>query len=105
MGLAATQARYLGLTARKTNIEYEGQQVNQARTALANEGANLYNKLYSLNDMKKSGYKNVTVISIGDDMASKFGDKFLVINPGNLMENHHVTRNILLSGIIEYAND
>jgi len=48
MGLAATQARYLGLTARKTNIEFEGQQVNQARTALANESANLYNKLYKL---------------------------------------------------------
>lgn len=48
MGLAATQARYLGLTARKTNIEFEGQQVNQARTALANESANLYNKLYAL---------------------------------------------------------
>lgn len=48
MGLAATQARYLGLTARKTNIEFEGQQVNQARTALANETANLYNKLYTL---------------------------------------------------------
>ena len=48
MGLAATQARYLSLTARKTNIEFEGQQVNQARTALANESANLYNKLYSL---------------------------------------------------------
>ncbi|MCR5260518.1 MAG: hypothetical protein K6C94_01645 [Candidatus Gastranaerophilales bacterium] len=48
MGLAATQARYLGLTARKTNIEFEGQQVNQARTVLANESANLYNKLYNL---------------------------------------------------------
>ncbi len=48
MGLAATQARYLGLTARKTNIEYEGQQVNQTRTALANESANLYQKLYSM---------------------------------------------------------
>lgn len=35
MGMAASQARYLGLTARKTNVEYEGQQVNQQRTALA----------------------------------------------------------------------
>ena len=35
MGMAASQARYLGLTARKTNVEYEGQQINQARTALA----------------------------------------------------------------------
>ena len=37
MGMAASQARYLGLTARKTNVEYEGQQINQARTALANQ--------------------------------------------------------------------
>ena len=37
MGLAATQARYLGLTARKTNVEFEGQQINQQRTALANQ--------------------------------------------------------------------
>ncbi|MGN0015423.1 MAG: hypothetical protein ACI37T_08410 [Candidatus Gastranaerophilaceae bacterium] len=48
MGLAATQARYLGLTARKTNIEFEGQQVNQARTALANQSSALYQKLYSM---------------------------------------------------------
>ena len=25
MGMAASQARYLALTARKTNVEYEGQ--------------------------------------------------------------------------------
>ena len=28
MGMAASQARYLGLTARKTNVEYEGQQIH-----------------------------------------------------------------------------
>lgn len=48
MGMAASQARYLGLTARKTNVEYEGQQVNQARTALANQSANLFNQLLTL---------------------------------------------------------
>src|SRR5574344_852504 len=48
MGMAASQARYLGLTARKTNTEYEGQQVNQARTALANQSANLFNQLLAL---------------------------------------------------------
>lgn len=48
MGMAASQARFLGLTARKTNTEYEGQQVNQQRTALANESASLYNRLVSL---------------------------------------------------------
>lgn len=45
MGMAASQARYLALTARKTNCEYEGQQINQARTALANQSANYFNQL------------------------------------------------------------
>ena len=48
MGMAASQARYLALTARKTNTEYEGQQINQARTALANQSANLFNRLLDL---------------------------------------------------------
>lgn len=48
MGMAASQARYLGLTARKTNVEYEGQQVNQARTALAMELNNTFNDLIAL---------------------------------------------------------
>ena len=48
MGMAASQSRYLGITARKINVEYEGQQVNQQRTALANESAGLFNKLLGL---------------------------------------------------------
>ena len=48
MGMAASQARFLNLTARKTNIEYEGQQINQQRTALSNESANLYNQMLTL---------------------------------------------------------
>ena len=46
--MAASQARYLALTARKTNCEYEGQQINQARTALANQSADLFNRLLDL---------------------------------------------------------
>lgn len=48
MGMAASQARFLGLTARKTNVEYEGQQVNQQRTALSNESAGLFNQMLTL---------------------------------------------------------
>lgn len=48
MGMAASQSRYLGLTARKINVEYEGQQVNQQRTALANQSADLFRDLLSL---------------------------------------------------------
>lgn len=64
MGLAASQARFLGLTARKSNIEFQGQQINQARTALSNEVMGLYNKYNSLevptppavNDYQKTTY-------------------------------------------------
>ena len=48
MGLAASQARFLNLTARKTNLEYEGQQINQQRTTLANQSANIYNQMLTL---------------------------------------------------------
>ena len=48
MGLAASQARWISLAARKSNVEYEGQQINQARTALANESSELWNQLYDM---------------------------------------------------------
>ena len=48
MGLAASQARFLNLTARKNNLEYEGQQINQQRTTLANESANYYNQMLTM---------------------------------------------------------
>ena len=49
MGMAASQARYIELTARKTNVEYEGQQINQQRTALSNESAGMFTQLMALN--------------------------------------------------------
>lgn len=49
MGMAASQARYIELTARKTNVEYEGQQINQQRVNLANQSAGLFNRMMSLN--------------------------------------------------------
>ena len=50
MGMAASQARFLGLTARKTNVEYEGQQINQQRTALSNQSASYYTNLKLIGD-------------------------------------------------------
>ncbi|MCM1338994.1 MAG: hypothetical protein NC191_04930 [Muribaculaceae bacterium] len=46
--MAASQARWISLAARKTNVEYEGQQINQARTALANQSSELWNSLYKM---------------------------------------------------------
>lgn len=37
MGLSASQARFLQLTARKSDLEFQGQQLNQERTILANK--------------------------------------------------------------------
>ncbi len=48
MGLAASQARFLQCTARRTNVEYQGQQINNARTVLANKSANAYNEMLAL---------------------------------------------------------
>ncbi len=48
MGMAASQARFLGLAARKTNVEYEGQQINQARVALANQSAATFNEMLGM---------------------------------------------------------
>ena len=48
MGLAASQARFLGLTARKSNVEFQVQQINQQRTALSNEIMGLYGKYNDL---------------------------------------------------------
>ena len=48
MGLAATQTRFLQLTARKSNVEYKGQQINQQRTLLSNKSANAYQSMLTL---------------------------------------------------------
>lgn len=49
MAMAASQARFLQLTARMSNVEYQGQQINQERTGLSNESAQAYNSLLGMN--------------------------------------------------------
>lgn len=49
MGMSASQARLIALTARMSDVEYEGQQINQARLTLANQVAEITNQLYSMN--------------------------------------------------------
>lgn len=48
MGLAASQARYLMLTARKSDLELTGQQINQSRLQLANITNDLFNTASTL---------------------------------------------------------
>ena len=42
MGFAASQARYMMLTARKSDLELQGQFINQSRMQLANITGNLF---------------------------------------------------------------
>lgn len=48
MGMASSQARFLQLTARLSNTEFQGQQINQQRTLLSNESSQAYNSLLGL---------------------------------------------------------
>lgn len=77
MGMSASQCRFLMLTARKSNIEFEIQQTTQAKLALANEqdneaimwsnGMNVQHLYYDINDsgsmmesMQRLNYKIIT---------------------------------------------
>ncbi|MEW5821537.1 MAG: hypothetical protein AB1782_15195, partial [Cyanobacteriota bacterium] len=48
MGLAASQARFLALTARKSDLELTGQQINQSRMQIASAANELYNNAASM---------------------------------------------------------
>lgn len=48
MGMSATQARYLCLVAQQSNLEYQGQQINQERSILSQQVSELYNSLLAL---------------------------------------------------------
>ena len=48
MGMSASQARYLSLTARKSDLEFRGQQITQSRLMLSNQSANLYSSMLSM---------------------------------------------------------
>ena len=63
MGMAASQARFLNLTARKTNIEYQGQQINQQRTELSNKSATLYNQMLTLQVPSPPNSQDFTKVS------------------------------------------
>lgn len=112
MGLAASQARYLSLTARKTNVEYEGQQINQERTSLANQSAGLYNQMLALDvptppaasDYTKTYYSFVDPA----DSSSMTVDQIHIISAGNGKTTASVSTTqkttITLANIVSYSS-
>ncbi|MBE7706992.1 MAG: hypothetical protein E7Z91_07120 [Cyanobacteria bacterium SIG30] len=77
--MAASQARYLALTARKSNVEFQGQQINQQRTLLSVEQTELFNELITLEtptppsvaDYTQSVYSFTTTDSAGNNTVYK----------------------------------
>ena len=62
MGLAASQARLLQLTTMLNDCEFEGQQINNARTKLSTTSASFYSKLLEMEvptPPSKSDYTNL----------------------------------------------
>ena len=95
MGMAASQARFLGLTARKTNVEYEGQQVNQQRTALSNESAGLFNQMLTLQvpvPPSATDYYNMRYSYVQNGQSYEV----LNISSGNHSDGLYGTYNLLL---------
>lgn len=105
MGMAASQARFLSLTARKTNVEYEGQQINQQRTTLSNESANYYNQLCNLvvptppstEDYTKTVYKFIdgSETNTINSLIAKAGGEFII----NYTQSYE-TENVVANGSV-----
>lgn len=57
MGLAASQGRFLALTARKSDIEFQGQLVNQERMTLAHQSEALFQAIVNLTDPNSTEYQ------------------------------------------------
>lgn len=73
MGMAASQARYLALTERMNDIEYQGQQINQQRTTLSSQINALYNSLLDMEVPTPPSTTDYTkVVYSGIQNASKF---------------------------------
>lgn len=93
MGMAASQARYLALTARKTNVEYEGQQINQSRLLLANQTADLFNQMLGMTvpTAPSSSEFSKLQYSYSDGLNSSVIENFYQIGNANEDYNYVVT--------------
>ena len=73
MGMAASQARYLSLFARKSNLEYQAQQINQERSVLSQQCTAMYNSLLAMKVPTPPSTSDYTTLTYsGIDGATKF---------------------------------
>jgi len=110
MGMAASQARYLSLVARKTNVEWEGQQINQSRTALANKTAALFNQMLGMQVPDCPDCTDFTNVqySFSDGLNASVIDKYYQLSSPdpeyNYVVTHHYNTNVY-TGSVKKLND
>ena len=107
MGMSASQARLIALTARMNDIEYQGQQINQQRTTLSSQINELYNSLLNMDvptppsttDFTKVVYSGITgatkfsmsnVVPTGKD---ENGNNTYTVDLAYKMTGHSVSKN------------
>ncbi len=110
MGMAASQARYLQLSARMSNCEYEGQQINQQRTILANQSANLFNQMLTLEVPTVPSSSDYTTIqyTFSDGSYDQTIDNYYQIGTSNSDYNYVVTHSYTVqryTGSMKYLSD
>ena len=97
MGMSASQARYLALTARMNDIEYQGQQINQQRTTLANQINELYNSLLDIDVPTPPSTKDFTkLVYSGNYNSSKFS--IGTVTPGSTQGTYNIDFNYTNTG-------
>ena len=115
MGLAASQARFLGLTARKSNNEYEVQQINQERLTLSdnmtevtkNYNDKLSNRMFLYNDGnsetldKQLTYWNL-VNPIDNEENPGVGYRIVDVNGNEVVPNYPIDREDIQAKIEKY---
>lgn len=110
MGMAASQARFLSLTARKTNVEYEGQQINQQRTTLSNESSNYYSQLCNLTVPTPPSSEDFTKTTYTFEDGAEFNtiDAIIAKGDGMYIVNYtqtYQTENVITNGIVVTTRD
>ena len=84
MGMSASQARLIQLEARQSNLEYQGQQINQERTILSQQCTDLYNSLLTMTVPTPPSTQDYTTVKYaGIDGASSFELGSIIPNGDN----------------------
>ncbi len=105
-GSAAVNSMYSRL------IIFDSYYKNTSSSSLKNKEITIYSPvgdsmfkrtLPNLNEMVGENYNNVTIVSNNKDVTDKFGNYYLIVNPGSKLGSGHVAVNITNAKVFSYA--